>query len=815
MKRRNTLTFGCILILIIFGKTSFAQTTLVSYALSTNGNSVDAQYVDSNPFTSSGTGTITYSSSGVYATGWPIANSQTDYYEITLNPESGYKLNITDLEFGERRSNTGIQDYQVRWSIDNFTTYTTIATINVPDNDSERSGNISGLNIDVNDGVSIKIRWYGYNAESSSGTWRINDNTLKVIGSIANANANDMDSRAEAPITQVSSVSIPSIVQSTASAVDVFKFKISDLGTSDGKPTKVTRIRVKKYSGSQLLDDWIKGFVLKEGSTNIIIASIDKANNASYFDLNINSGDLEIVDGSTKELTLGLYLESSVKDNKNFSFYIDADDNGFTADNLGSGLSTDFGTDVISNTITISVSATRIVFTVQPSSTAINNSISPSPKISYVDVTGSLDIDISGASNTIALSSSGTLDALSTTTIIPINGESLFPDIIHNATATAIHLIASSTNNVFSDKYSGNFNITSVPVAPTVDSIYISEVSAGPNTKTEFLELYNVSSDAIDLENCTLVRLTNSGTVDESFVLGNNNFSGDLIVNQGGYWVVSRGATRSEFEADWTLFTSSASFLKGNNNMYFGGVTAYRWKLTYDDGSSKTVTTIDDTQNSVGGSENNSNQITPGNWTTTSDITNGTPGAMNNNSELPIELISFNANQRMGSVLLQWQTATETNNDYFSIERSADAVHFDVIGKVNGAGNSNSLMQYHFVDKEVLSTNTLYYRLKQTDYDGAFTYSKMLSIQRDIKDFQIKNAHINGNSLTLSVNSPRLDILAIEIYSSIGQKVFFKQLYVNEGESSIILKLPKLSSGIYFIRLRNNNLYLNRKIFIK
>lgn len=157
-----------------------------SWSLTSDGN---ASGVNSNisagVFSATGVGAVTFGTNGAWASTWATGGIETDkYFEISITPNAGYTINVTELNFGERRSNTGIRDYQVRWSIDNFSNNTNIATVNVPDNDSERTRNITGLNIDVADGETLKIRWYGYNAEAIGGTWRINDGTLNIVGTV-------------------------------------------------------------------------------------------------------------------------------------------------------------------------------------------------------------------------------------------------------------------------------------------------------------------------------------------------------------------------------------------------------------------------------------------------------------------------------------------------------------------------------------------------------------------------------------------------------------------------------------------------------
>ncbi len=98
-------------------------------------------------------------------------------------------------------------------------------------------------------------------------------------------------------------------------------------------------------------------------------------------------------------------------------------------------------------------------------------------------------------------------------------------------------------------------------------------------------------------------------------------------------------------------------------------------------------------------------------------------------SGLPIELISFKGEPYNDYNLLKWITASETNNDYFTIERSFDAIDFQVVGRVDGAGNSTSNLSYSLTDMKPYAGVT-YYRLKQTDYNGDFTISDMITVSR-------------------------------------------------------------------------------------
>jgi len=94
---------------------------------------------------------------------------------------------------------------------------------------------------------------------------------------------------------------------------------------------------------------------------------------------------------------------------------------------------------------------------------------------------------------------------------------------------------------------------------------------------------------------------------------------------------------------------------------------------------------------------------------------------------LPIELVKFETIPENNSVKVKWETNSEVNNDYFTIEKSNDGTQFLPVGTVHGAGTSSATLSYSFVDDQPYQ-GINYYRLKQVDYDGQFTYSKTISV---------------------------------------------------------------------------------------
>lgn len=115
---------------------------------------------------------------------------------------------------------------------------------------------------------------------------------------------------------------------------------------------------------------------------------------------------------------------------------------------------------------------------------------------------------------------------------------------------------------------------------------------------------------------------------------------------------------------------------------------------------------------------------------------------------LPIELVFFSGTNKERNNFLYWSTTTETNNDYFTIERSADGVHWEYIGSVDGANTSYSIHNYSFIDYSPYLPIT-YYRLKQTDFDGQTKLSNIISIKCCNEN---SNYFIYPNPITDAIN---------------------------------------------------------------
>jgi hypothetical protein len=133
-------------------------------------------------------------------------------------------------------------------------------------------------------------------------------------------------------------------------------------------------------------------------------------------------------------------------------------------------------------------------------------------------------------------------------------------------------------------------------------------------------------------------------------------------------------------------------------------------------------------------------------------------------TSLPIELISFDAEQNNELIKLTWKTATETNNEKFQIERSRDSEKWEAIGTVAGAGFSHTFLSYIFYDLKP-NNGPSYYRLKQIDYDGAYEYSKVIAINYLPKSVKPKKYYdLNGREIyELKWDVPYIEIDGNEV----------------------------------------------------
>ena len=171
---------------------------------------------------------------------------------------------------------------------------------------------------------------------------------------------------------------------------------------------------------------------------------------------------------------------------------------------------------------------------------------------------------------------------------------------------------------------------------------------------------------------------------------------------------------------------------------------------------------------------------------------------------LPVELLAFDAIPVEKTVELNWSTASEINNDFFTLERSSDIKNWIELALVPGAGNSGIVQNYRMVDDNPLS-GISYYRLKQTDFDGSQEYLGIRAV--DMKNDQQYDVLIFPNPTSDKLNIvPNEKEFTIEIFNMKGQKVLSEN-------NSIELDISNLSNGLYLIRVQTSNSKEFNRIF--
>ena len=170
-----------------------------------------------------------------------------------------------------------------------------------------------------------------------------------------------------------------------------------------------------------------------------------------------------------------------------------------------------------------------------------------------------------------------------------------------------------------------------------------------------------------------------------------------------------------------------------------------------------------------------------------------------NYTSLPVLFASFNAAATNGRVNLKWSTATEIDNDYFSIERSSNGSNWTTIATLPGAGNSVSILTYQYTDNQPLS-GTSFYRIKQTDLDGHYSYTETRQVQDAAINGTISIAPVPNTGRTISIAGiSNYNGYELTVYNTAGAALFTTK------PNSSSLTLPALTKGVYMIRIANSN----------
>lgn len=425
-----------------------------------------------------------------------------------------------------------------------------------------------------------------------------------------------------------------------------------------------------------------------------------------------------------------------------------------------------------------------------------------------------------------------------------------------------LQTLLSPATNYYSVK-SGNWSSSSTwstPSAPsytisnTTDTIFIN--SGHSVTFSQEVHLYGVmvvnNGSLIDdngkkniiIESTGQIIVIGGAIIDNLTNNGNINLEGEMTINgssenTGTIYIAPTGSFESagDFSNSGDISNEGAIALSGSltnsgtitntGNLEVENLTV---TLTGLLDNQNILNVVNDVQNdgeignngiiAVGGDFNNTSNTTLNNsgdiiiegvLTNTGTIHNDGTIVDNGGTVLPISLLNFTASASTTTIRFSWSTATETNNDYFTLEKSSDGVVYYPLARIKGAGNSNHTLLYSWVETTKLSDNLEYYRLRQTDYDGKNSVSSRIVIhgRNNQQGISMPNVCNAGSALELSL--PYLSGWEVQIFDMNARLRLQKRFNTKTGSIDLI----GLNSGTYLVKIANGSELYVEKLIIK
>lgn len=191
---------------------------------------------------------------------------------------------------------------------------------------------------------------------------------------------------------------------------------------------------------------------------------------------------------------------------------------------------------------------------------------------------------------------------------------------------------------------------------------------------------------------------------------------------------------------------------------------------------------------------------------------------------LPVEFINFSASTQKESskIILEWETATETNNRGFEIEKSFDKIKFVTIGFITGSGTSSDVHSYFFADN-TKSRGVSFYRLKQVDFNGKYSFSNIIEVNLSPTEYSLSQNYPNpfNPSTVISWQLAASGFVSLKVYDVLGNEV---AALVNEEKQPGSYKVffdtqqktnnTQLTSGVYFYQLRAGDFIQTKKMIV-
>ncbi len=286
-----------------------------------------------------------------------------------------------------------------------------------------------------------------------------------------------------------------------------------------------------------------------------------------------------------------------------------------------------------------------------------------------------------------------------------------------------------------------------------------------------------------------------------------NDFKAKLELDNGGSMVVD-GDFLNEDQAEISI---------GNGSLHVTGdfTNDFKSKVEIGNGGQMLVEgdVNSDSKSEIivdngGGFCSNGTLSDPDTISASSGDTDCSDGCCGSAVTLPVELLSFVGEIKNTEVMLSWATATEINNEYFTIERSDDGIIFYEVGRVAGNGNSDQVVEYSW-SEHVYKSGFVYYRLKQTDYDGQYEYLGMVSVMatsdKEITIFP--NPVAAGNDITVTGISDDSKYVIYDIFQKVAGEGFLK--------CSNKIPTYNLKPGYYLVTITSGRYSETKKLIVK
>jgi hypothetical protein len=263
----------------------------------------------------------------------------------------------------------------------------------------------------------------------------------------------------------------------------------------------------------------------------------------------------------------------------------------------------------------------------------------------------------------------------------------------------------------------------------------------------------------------------------------------------------------------WSIDASSYTSKPSLSNLMFTYVDAGNWEINGSNNIIENNLKAQRWNSTVGGwqaSWINGTASTSANTVTVSTVSASDLfkwwTLVDNSTPLPVELVNFGGKCENKQIIINWTTASETNNDHFEIERSINGQDWKKIGTVAGAGNSLQKINYSFTDSEPV-TGICYYRLRQTDFDGTTETSPIIAVEScgTEKFFSI---YPNPASSEIYFNTNIL-MGEVKVYNCMGELVKSADLRTDRK-----MDLSFLSSGVYTLVLENDQSLTTHKVVL-